>query len=139
MTLYLDTSALVELVAPRRDVNPLIAAVAGADRIITAVITLAEATCALERARRGGILRRSQHRRARAEVWSAWPGLGRIQVDEILATRGAELGEHHGLRGYDAIHLSVALSAALHEAVTLASFDDELVRAARTEGLPTVG
>lgn len=139
MTLYLDASALVELVFPERDLDTLIAAVAQADRVVTAAITLTEVSCALERARRGGLIRSGRHTRAQREVESAWPGIGRITVDDPLAREGADLGRKHGLKGYDAVHLAAAVRARQAGPVTLASWDRELLRAARVEGLATVG
>lgn len=139
MTLYLDASAFVELVFPERDLDLLIAAIARADRVVTAVITLAEVSCALERARRGGLLRKAAHARAQREVESAWPGLGRLVVDEALAREGAILGRKHGLKGYDAVHLAAAVRALREGEVTMASWDRPLLAAAIAEGMATVG
>jgi predicted nucleic acid-binding protein len=59
-------------------------------------------------------------------------------VSGSVAQQAATIGTKHGLRGYDAVHLAVAVSAQAVGAVSLASYDRELLEAARREGLATV-
>jgi uncharacterized protein with PIN domain len=113
--LYLDASALVELVFQERDIEGLLVEIARADHIVTAVISLPEAACALARARRGGRLA-MDHRRALKELQSSWQTLARVSIDEPVA---------------HAVHLAVAVEANRTRPVTLASWDQELLVAAR--------
>ena len=57
-------------------------------------------------------------------------------TDEVVRHAG-DLAERHALRGYDAVHLASALAAAADDAV-LVTWDDDLGRAARAEGLAIV-
>ena len=79
-------------------------------------------------------------------VWRAlkafraeWPSLLAVQVTESLVVRADSLAWEHGLRAYDAVHLSAALiwQEALGEPVTVATFDKQLWQAANAVGLAT--
>lgn len=61
----------------------------------------------------------------------------RVDVTEELLRDAARLAEAHRLRAYDAVHLAsaVAFQARWGEDVTFASWDQDLQRAARREGL----
>lgn len=127
----------MELVFQERDIDGLVELIASSDHIVTAVVSLPEAVCALARARRGGRLRAVDHGRAVKELQSSWLALARVSIDESVAQAAAQLGERLGLRGYDAIHLAVAVGAGRSMPVTMASWDKELLAAARVEGLAT--
>jgi uncharacterized protein len=66
-----------------------------------------------------------------------WTALARVQMSEMLVARAAVVAWDHGLRGYDAVHLAAALfwQDMVGERVTVATFDHQLWRAARTGGL----
>lgn len=55
----------------------------------------------------------------------------------MLVARAAALAWEHGLCGYDAVHLATALfwHETLDEAVTLATYDRELWKGAKSSGL----
>jgi predicted nucleic acid-binding protein len=59
-----------------------------------------------------------------------------IEVTDATVERAAELAGTHGLRAYDAVQLACALVTreADRRCATLASFDQDLVRAATAEG-----
>jgi predicted nucleic acid-binding protein len=64
---------------------------------------------------------------------SEWESLHRLLVTENTVVRGDALAVEHNLRGYDATQLACALiwQETLGMPVTLASFDNQLVKAAR--------
>lgn len=55
--------------------------------------------------------------------------LDMIGLDETLARAAGELAEHHGLRGYDAVHLASATTIN-HPELVLATWDRALASAA---------
>jgi predicted nucleic acid-binding protein len=65
------------------------------------------------------------------------PDYARLRSTESLLSRADDLAWHHGLRGYDAVHLAAALlwQDALEESVTLATFDRPLWQAGRHSDL----
>jgi predicted nucleic acid-binding protein len=136
---YLDSSALVKRYVEEpgsREVAGLIdqAALAG-----TAVITRVEVAAALAKAIRARSLSREEAGAALQAIEEDWESLVRLQLTELLISRAASLAWQHGLRGYDATHLSAALfwSEMLGEPVALATYDRQLWKAARDHELET--
>jgi hypothetical protein len=83
-----------------------------------------------------------QHWVARNEAESAWEdflehwlSFTRLAVTQAALERASRLTWEHGLRGYDALHFSVALiwQDTLETPITLATFDRELWQAAQNE------
>ena len=139
MIVYLDSSALVKRYVEEpgsREMARLIerAALAG-----TAVITRVEVAAALAKAIRARALSREQAGAALQAMQEDWESLVRLQLTELLISRAASLAWQHGLRGYDATHLAAALfwSEMLGEPVALATWDRQLWKAARENGLET--
>ncbi len=136
MSLYLDSSALVKryLQEPGSD---RVTALVGGTLAATAVVTLAEITSAIIRARRLGRISARDADAARESVSLHWAELVRLDVDDDLARRAAEVAWRHPLRGFDAVHLAAALTLRdlLQEEVVLATFGRELWIAAREAGL----
>jgi predicted nucleic acid-binding protein len=66
-----------------------------------------------------------------------WKNFIRIRVTESLVAKADESAWTFRLRGYDAMHLASALEwhDRIGEAITLATFDRELWRAAKEAGL----
>jgi predicted nucleic acid-binding protein len=66
-----------------------------------------------------------------------WPDLVRIQATDMLIARADTLAWDLNLRGYDAVHLALALlwQDSLGRRVTLATFDPTLWRADKQQGL----
>jgi predicted nucleic acid-binding protein len=137
MNVYIDASALVKRYvaeAGSASVNDLTAqaAVVG-----TSVISRAETAAALAKAVRMKVLSREEGGAA-MQVFSAdWENLIRLQMTELLMSRAAALAWSHGLRGYDAVHLAVALfwQEVLGEPLVLATYDKQLWVGAKQNGL----
>jgi len=135
--LYLDASALVKRYVAEAGSDEVAAAIEGASLTATAVISRAEVTAALAKAVRIGLASRNAAAAGLADFESDWSDLVRLQVGEATVARAAALAWAQGLRGYDAVHLACALvwQESLGDAITLATYDRELWRAAVDTGL----
>lgn len=137
MILYLDASALVKRYVAETGSAEVATVLDGARATATAVISRAEVTAALARAVRIGLAPREEVATALAGFDADWADLVRLEVNEPVVARAAALAWAQGLRGYDAVHLACALlwQESLGDAVTLATYDRELWRGARSTGL----
>ncbi|HSW09344.1 MAG TPA: type II toxin-antitoxin system VapC family toxin [Bacillota bacterium] len=137
MIVYLDASALVKRYVAEEGSDDVAALLALAEVVGTAAISRAEVVAALARAVRMKVLVKDQAHSA-VQVFSAeWDDIVRIQLTESLISRAATLAWEHTLRGYDAVHLSSALTwqELLGDSVTVATYDHQLWEAARNSGL----
>ena len=107
-----------------------------AARVVSSRIAYAEGRAALALAQRAGRLPRGYHG-ARTSFDNAYDELEAVDVSDDIARYAGDLAERHALRGYDAVHLASALATAADDAV-LVTWDDDLGRAARAEGLAIV-
>lgn len=133
MILYLDASALVKRYIQEnasQDVNTWIEV---ADMVVTGLITRVEAAAAIARAGRMKLITPDETFAALRQFRSEWESLQRLPITENTVARGDALAVEHNLRGYDATHLACALiwQETLGMPVTLASFDSQLIEAAR--------
>jgi hypothetical protein len=105
--------------------------------LATSVATAAEAQAGFQKAVRVGALVEADGDRARAAFLGHWNDFVQIGMTSELAMHAGTLAWDHGLRGYDSIHLASGLFLAFvtGDAVTFATFDRPLWRAARGEGL----
>jgi len=134
---YLDASALVKRYlaeAGSLEVNSLIADSAA---IGTSLVSRAEVAAAIARAVRVGGIARPAGEKALQALHAQWADVMALPVTALLVARAGELAWTHGLRGYDAIHLSSALfwQEDLAEPVVVATFDRELENAAQQAGM----
>jgi hypothetical protein len=95
-----------------------------------------EARAAVAAAARGGRTGSRGVTTLREELEGFWRDVSRIEVTPALAARAGDLAEEHGLRGYDAVHLSSALEIGAADMV-LVSSDGRMARAAEALGLMT--
>jgi predicted nucleic acid-binding protein len=131
---YFDSSALVKLlVLGDTDSDVANDLFRKADRRSTSVVAYAECRAAIAAATRTRRLTAPEARKAVAALNDVWSALDRLSVSEEIVHRAGELAERRALRGFDAIQLASALAQAPE--ATLACWDDQLIRAARAEGL----
>jgi predicted nucleic acid-binding protein len=135
--LYLDASALVKRYVLERGSHEVIAQIAAAEAVATSLVSRAEVAAALARAVRLGVVASDGGRRAQRRFSREWPDLVRVPVTEALVSRADTLAWDHGLRGYDAVQLSAALTwqDSIGRDVVLATFDRQLWEAAPGAGL----
>jgi len=137
LQVYFDTSALVKRYIKETGSQDVARLVAEADHPATSIVAEAELPAALARAVRVGVLDQPDA----AAALKAWERdceeLLWIQLPQITARQAGQLAWREGLRGYDAMHLAVALwwQASLGQDLVVATYDRELWRAAQRHGL----
>lgn len=133
MILYLDASALVKRYIAEKGSAQVNAWIAAAEMVVTGLITRVEVAAAIARAGRMKLISSDETLAALRQFRSEWDSFQRLPVNENSVIRGDILAYEHNLRGYDGIHLACALiwQESLGMPVTLASFDSQLIEAAR--------
>lgn len=137
MIVYADASALVKLFVKEENSGATREMLRQAQAMGTGLLTRAELGAALARGARRGLLSEKEASEARHKLKVAWPTWIHIAVDEDLVSRAEALAWEYRLRGYDAVHLAVALAwqERIADPIVLATFDRELWTAARQVGL----
>jgi predicted nucleic acid-binding protein len=135
--LYLDTSALVKRYIYESGSELVNNLFSDALSIATGMISRAETAAAFAKAARIGILDREHAWKALQEFRAEWSDYIRLPVSEATVVKGDQLAWELNLRGYDSIHLAIALSweETLREEVELVTFDQQLWEAAQKAGL----
>ena len=144
-TFYLDSSALVKRYAVETGTGWVRSLCEQSDHIIAvALIGMVEVTAAV-----AGKLRSGRLDQATADVIldslkaDAVDQYSLLDVDQYAVNEAMELALRRRLRGYDAVHLASALRlnrtlvAVQSPPLTLVAADDDLLDAARAEGLRT--
>lgn len=133
MILYLDASALVKRYIQEKSSDQVNAWIEAAEMVVTGLITRVEVGAAIARAGRMGLISTDEGFEALGQFRSEWESFQRLPVSEHTVLRGEALLVEHNLRGYNATHLACALiwQETLGLPVTLASFDRQLIEAAR--------
>jgi predicted nucleic acid-binding protein len=132
---YLDTSALVKLMLDEEGSADAVEIWTGATLRLTSVLSYAECRAALGAAGRDGRLTSADARKARVLLDDHWYEMAVVGVDDDLVRAAGDLADGFALRGYDAVHLASALSAAWGGRVLMATWDADLARAALGSGL----
>ncbi|MBI5576091.1 MAG: type II toxin-antitoxin system VapC family toxin [Deltaproteobacteria bacterium] len=133
MILYLDTSALVKLYIEELHSDDVRRWADEAEIVATCRVAYPEAVSAFNRRMRAGDMMKNIYGSAMKYFRRDWDRLAIVDFREIDAGR---LAAKHGLRGFDAIHLSAALVLASVPSgpdVWFSSFDSVLNRAAAGE------
>jgi len=137
--LYLDTSSLVKLYIEEDFSDSVRAWVETAEVIGTSRVAYTEAMAAFARRLRENDLDQSGFDKVCKALATQWPQFAVMDIDEVAA---GNLAVKHGLRGFDAIHLSAALmmqKQAGEIVVAFSSFDVRLNAAAASEKLQIYG
>lgn len=137
MILYLDTSALVKRYVMESHSPEVLALMAQADTVGSIVLTRVEMAATLAKAVRQKWIERNEAESAWEDFLEHWLSFARLSVTLTSLERASRLAWEHGLRGYDAMHLSAALiwQETLETPITLATFDRELWLAAEKMGM----
>jgi len=140
MILYLDTSALIKRYIHEQGSEQVVAWMRSAEFIGSSLVTRVEMAATISRAIRGKRVPQAEALDSLNEFRSDWLNFQHIYVDDALVARADSLACDHSLRGYDAIHLACALTwqDLLGAQISLASFDRELLDAARKIGMETL-
>jgi len=132
---YLDTSALVKLYIEEEGSGRVDQETEQAALIATSLIAYPETLSAFSRNLREGLYDRRYYNRIRLAFEKDWQRIHIIDLNREIARSAGELIHRHGLRGFDAIHLSSALQLQswLSAKVRFLCFDEKLSKVASTE------
>lgn len=137
MILYCDTSALVKLYVEEEGSSLVRSLVAEAQAVAIAAIGYVEAKAAFARAVQGGRVTGRRYREMLEDFERDWSRCLAMDMTERVIRQAGRLAEQHRLRAYDAVHLAavIDIGSRITEPINFLGFDDELDRAARTEGI----
>jgi len=139
MILYLDTSALVKRYFREPYSDDVIFRWKSASHIVTSFVAYAETLASMYRKKREAGLADTLIRNIADTFRKDWESFIRVEVNNELNGYIDRVVEGYPLRGLDAIHLASAMviHEKLPENFVFACFDEELVRAAKSEGFET--
>jgi len=139
MILYLDTSALVKRYFREPYSDDVIFRWKSASHIVTSFVAYAEMLASMYRKKREAGLAGTLIRNIADTFRKDWESFIRVEVNNELNGYIDRVVEGYPLRGLDAIHLASAMviHEKLPENFVFACFDEELVRAAKSEGFET--
>ncbi len=126
--LYLDSSALVKLVAPEPETAALLSLLEPRPEVVSSVLARVEVARAVARSG-GGKRTRERARQVLSSVFL-------VAIDDPILERAAGL-DPPDLRSLDAIHIATAL-ALRPEVEAVVSYDERLNAAAKALGLAVV-
>lgn len=106
--------------------------------IATSWITFPEAIAAIRAAERSHRVTLSGRVAAESRLDDLWEKVTAVAADADVARSAGSLAGRHWLRGMDAVHLATALELRRGDPV-LVTWDRDLARAARAEGLAVAG
>jgi len=137
MVIYLDTSSLVKLYVEEED-SPKIADFVKSSRMtVTSLVAYAEARAAFARRFREKAFTSHEYRDLISFFEEDWGNYVIVSVTEELVHLAGDLAEKHSLRGFDAIHLSSAVT--LHKEIStpiiFSCSDQKLQKASQLEGM----
>lgn len=134
MIAYFDTSALIPLVVGEPASSTCGRLWNEATRVVSTRLIYPEARAALAQAQRMSRLTVVELEQAVDELDSIALEISYIEVLAELAASAGDLAQAHGLRGYDAVHLSSAVLVN-DEELAFVTGDRELAAAARSIGI----
>jgi len=109
MLLYLDTSSLVKFYVEEDDSSEVADLVISSKATATSLIAYAESRSAFARRYKEKAFTRREHEELVTSFNADWENYLILRVQADLVMKAGDLAEKHGLRGFDAIHLSSAL------------------------------
>ncbi len=136
MILYLDSSSLVKIYIEEVHSDLVREWVVAAEAVATSRVSYPEALSAFARRKEQGDLDSATLELLQETLDSDWSSFVLMPVKE---RRAGDFAVRHLLRGFDAVHLAAVaeLRATLPaDYVVFSSFDNKLVKAAGTEGIP---
>jgi predicted nucleic acid-binding protein len=136
---YFDTSALAKRYVREPGSEGIIDLWRASTAIFTSAVTYAEMMASLHRKRREVVVSAKTFERLLVSFREDWRSLYCIEVSGGLHLPIDRLVAAHPLRGFDAIHLASAVLVyqKIPTDFVFACFDQQLLHAARREGLPT--
>jgi len=137
MVVYLDTSSLVKLYVEEED-SPRIADLVKSSKVTaTSLIAYTEARAAFARRFRENAFTPDEYRHLISVFDKDWENYLIVRVTKELVRLAGNLAEKHGLRAFDAIHLSsaITLRAEISAPLIFSCSDRKLQQASNVEDL----
>jgi len=137
MILFCDTSALLKLYVAEAHSAAIKALAKEAEAVAVCRIAWAEAFAALARRAREMPADAPAVAAVKRSLAADWPRYLVIDVTQDMVERAGDFADTFALRGYDSVQLAAAHLAAerAQAAITFASFDGRLNKAARVLGM----
>jgi predicted nucleic acid-binding protein len=137
MIVYLDTSSLVKLYVKEDDSPHVVNLVESSEITATSLIAYTESRAAFARRFREKSFSTREYRRLVSFFNEDWKNYFVVNITKNLVLTAGDLAEKHGLKGFDAIHLSsaVRLHQELSSPVTFSCADQRLQKASALEEL----
>lgn len=137
MILYLDTSSLVKLYVEETESSRVDELVMSSRVTATSLVAYAEARAAYARRFREKAFDRKEYKRLLSAFEEDWTTYMIVRVEEAIVRLAGDLAEKHSLRGFDAIHLSsaITLQQETGSSIYFSCFDARLEAAAKMEDL----
>lgn len=137
MIIYLDTSSLVKLYVEEKDSRNVADLVRSSRVTATSMVAYAEARAAFARRFREKAFTSKEYRRLISSFNKDWDRYVIVRVTKEIIWLAGDLAEKHGLRGFDAIHLSSAttLGQELSSPIIFSCSDQKLQESSRLEDL----
>ncbi len=137
MILYLDTSDLVKLYAEEKNSDRIRKLVENCTVVATSIISYAEARAAFAKKFREKGFEEKAYRQIIKDLNRDWENYFILNISEDIVKSAGNLSEKHGLKGFDALHLSSALFLKKNSSLSIvfSCSDLRLKKAARSEGI----
>ena len=135
MITYVDTSVIVKLLIDEAESEHAEVIWTSAESLATCSLAFVETRAALSAAHRANRITVDEMNEAQLGFDELWSQVHVVEVDDDLIRYAADLAHQHGLRGYDAVHLSAAVAVGAH---VIAVSDGRLARAGAAQGLVVV-
>ena len=137
MILYLDTSSLVKLYVEEEESSRVADLVRSSKVTGTSLVAYAEARAAFACRFRENAFTPREYKRLISSFDEDWDNYLIVRVTKELVRQAGNLAEKHGLRGFDAIHLSsvITLREELSTPIIFSCFDEKLQSASQVEEL----
>jgi uncharacterized protein len=134
---YLDTSSLVKLYVEEEGSRDVADIVQKSRATATSMIAYAEARAAFARRLRERAFTKEVYKNLISFFEKDWSRLLQVKITRELVHHAGALAEKHGLRGFDAIHLSSALilKVQVNSPVLFSCYDEKLQKASLLEKL----
>ena len=131
---YFDSSALIKLMIKEENSEQATSLWDGASRVISSALVYPEVRAALASAHRSRRISTKNLNKCKHTWERLWMEINIVLPRRDVLFRAGELAEIYKLRGYDAVHLSSALSFP-SEVVIMVTWDNRLREAAFRAGL----
>jgi predicted nucleic acid-binding protein len=137
MIIYLDTSSMIKLYVEEEDSGKIASLVQSSKVTATSLIAYVEARAAFARRFRERAFTSSEYGHLVSSFDEDWGYYMIMSVTAELVRLAGGLAEKHGLRGFDAIHLSSAmgLRQEISAPVIFSCCDQKLQKASQLEGM----